>query len=257
MVIPKIIHFCWFGEKEIPHLEKHCIESWSTVLPEYKIMFWNEESFEINSVPYVKQAYEHKKYAFVSDYVRIYALYRYGGIYFDTDVEVLKSFDNYLDNDVFIGFENKTSVGTGIIGSSPKSQIMSQMLEYYHSHNFADEKGKIDTTTNVQILMSILDKYGFVKENKNQELDGIRIYERDVFCPKKLKDGTFRSSEKTVSIHYFSGSWLTERERRRGNNIVWREVIRPVLKKGRYALIKVLGEKKAKSVEILIRNKIK
>lgn len=257
MTIPKIIHYCWFGEKSIPDLEKRCIESWAKVLPDYQIMFWNEQTFDISSVPYVSQAYEHKKFAFVSDYVRIHALYTIGGIYLDTDVEVLKPFEKYLDNDAFVGFENKTSVGTGIIGSSMNSKVMAEMLDYYHTHEFSDEKGNIDVTTNVQILMDILIKRGFEKENKEQKLDGIGIYERDVFCPKKLEDGAFRSSNRTVTLHYFSGSWLTERERKRGNNIVWREVIRPLLKRIRSELKKSIGEKRAKKIEILIRNKMK
>lgn len=257
MTIPKIIHYCWFGDNEIPELEMRCIASWTKVLSDYQIMFWNEKTFDINSVPYVKQAYEHRKFAFVSDYVRVYALFTYGGIYFDTDVEVLKSFDAFLNNDGFIGFENKTSVGTGIIGACKNSIIMEQMLKYYHNHNFADDKGNIDVTTNVQILMNFLIMRNFIKENKEQCLDGIHIYARDVFCPKKLEDGTFRLSDKTTSLHYFSGSWLTDRERKRGNNIIWRAVARPILKKIRSGLIKTIGEKRGKSIEIIIRNKIK
>lgn len=115
MVIPKIIHYCWFGTKEIPPQEKAYIEGWTRVHPDFKVMFWNEQNFDLNTaVPYVKQAYEAKKFAFVSDYVRMYALNKYGGIYFDTDVELIKPIDGFLSEQFFIGFENKTMLGTGI-----------------------------------------------------------------------------------------------------------------------------------------------
>ena len=178
MSIPKIIHYCWFGSKEIPEMEQNCIKSWKEKLPDYEIMFWNEKTFDINKVRYVKEAYEAKKYAFVSDYVRMYALYTYGGVYFDTDVEVIGDISKYLENEAFVGFENKTMVGTGIIGSKKESKILSEMLEYYNNHNFIDEYGNLDTTTNVQILTKLLKNEGFVPENKDQELNIIHIYEK-------------------------------------------------------------------------------
>ncbi|MFQ7081030.1 glycosyltransferase family 32 protein [Sellimonas intestinalis] len=120
MSIPKIIHYCWFGPNPIPKNEQIYIENWQVKLPEYRFVFWNEESFDVQSVRYVKQAYDQGKYAFVSDYVRIYALNKYGGIYLDTDVEVLKDFSPFLDHNTFLGFENRTMVGTGIIGTQKK-----------------------------------------------------------------------------------------------------------------------------------------
>lgn len=255
--IPKIIHYVWFGEKEIPELEEKCIESWKKILPDYKIMFWNEETFDIENSPYAKQALEHKKYAFASDYTRAKVLYEFGGIYLDTDVEVLESFDQFLDNKAFIGFENKTMVGTGIIGSQKKSKVMEKMLDYYQNHNFADENGNIDITTNVQILSRILLGMGFEKENKEQVLEDIHIYERDIFCPKKMDDGTFRTTDRTVTIHYLSGSWLTDREKKRGTNKIWRNVCRPVLKKIREGLIKLMGENRARKIEVRFRKLLK
>lgn len=253
MSIPKIIHYCWFGMKEIPEMEKKCIESWSKILPEYQIIFWNESNFDINSVEYVKQAYQAKKYAFVSDYVRMHALYTYGGVYFDTDVEVVADITKYLDNEVFIGFENKTMIGTGIIGSKSGTDILKRMLDYYKNQSFIDKNGNIDTTTNVQILTELLLKLGFEKQNKEQQLQGIHVYERDIFCPKKMDDGSFRTTEYTVTIHRFSGSWLTEKEKRRGNNLIWRNICRPVLKKVRKLLENLLGKKKTKNIEAKFR----
>lgn len=254
MDIPKIIHYCWFGDKEIPEMERTCIESWSKLLPEYQIMFWNESAFDVNSIDYVKQAYEQKKYAFVSDYVRMYALYTYGGVYFDTDVEVISDITKYLENDVFIGFENKTMIGTGIIGAKKGSKILEQMLDYYKNRSFIDKNGNIDTTTNVQILTDMLLKIGFEKQNREQELSGIHVYERDIFCPKKMDDGTFRTTERTVTIHHFSGSWLTDKEKKRGTNVIWRNLCRPILKKIREMLERILGRNRTKKIEAKFRN---
>lgn len=253
MSIPKIIHYCWFGTNEIPDMEKRCIESWSRMLPEYEIMFWNESTFDINSVEYVKQAYEAKKYAFVSDYVRMHALYTYGGVYFDTDVEVIADITKYLDNNVFIGFENKTMVGTGIIGAKSGTDILEKMLHYYKNHSFVNKNGNIDTTTNVQILTEMLLKLKFEKKNSEQELDGIHVYERDIFCPKKMDDGSFRITDRTVTIHRFSGSWLTEKEKRRGSNVVWRNVCRPILKRTRELLEKLIAKNRTKNIEAKFR----
>lgn len=259
-MIPKIIHYCWFGPQKIPAKEQSYIDGWEKLFPDYQIMFWTEQTFDIeNSVPYVKQAYEAKKYAFVSDYVRMFALCRYGGIYFDTDVEVIKPMEEFLNNKFFIGFENKTMLGTGIIGSEPNVWILNEMLEYYNAHDFLDSKGLPDTTTNVQILVNIMLKHGFVKENKKQVIKGLHIYERDYFNPKKLddKEDAFRTTERSVTIHHMAGSWLTERERRRGTSKFWRNVCRPILKRFRSFLMKTMGESFAKSIEVKLRDKMR
>lgn len=254
MTIPKVIHYCWFGDKEIPSLEKQCIQTWQKALPEYKIMFWNEKSFDLDTVSYVKQAYDNKKYAFVSDYVRIYALYNFGGIYLDTDVEVLKSFDPFLNNSAFIGFENKTMIGTGIIGASKNNKLFFELLKYYNELNFVDNQGNLDTTTNVQIFEKILKKYGFKNQNSSQTILGLEIFERDFFCPKKVSENKFEITTRTVSKHHFSGSWLTERERKRGTNKIWRKIFRPMLKSCRKIIIETFGEKDAKRIEMKLRN---
>ena len=253
MSIPKIIHYCWFGPKEIPEMEKACIESWSKILPEYKIMFWNEKNFNISEIPYVKEAYENKKFAFVSDYVRMHALYTFGGVYFDTDVEVIKTLDSFLDNKAFIGFENRTMVGTGIIGAEKNSSLFKKMLDYYNEHHFVDSNGNIDTTTNVQIITRILTEQVFEPRNSEQNLPEIHIYERDIFCPKKMDDGTFSVTIRSVTIHKFAGSWLTEREKKRGTNLFWRNVMRPLLKKIRIVITRVLGDQTSKKIEASLR----
>lgn len=253
MSIPRIIHYCWFGPKKIPEMEQMCIASWKKKLPDYKIVFWNEQNFDVNSVPYVREAYEKEKYAFVSDYVRMFALYNYGGIYFDTDVEVLKPFDEFLNDNAFIGFENRTMIGTGIIGAEKHSALFRSMLDYYNTHNFIDSNGNIDTTTNVQIISELLKEQAFEPHNSEQILPDIHIYERDIFCPKKMDDGTFAVTDRSVTIHRFAGSWLTEREKKRGTNLVWRNFMRPILKKTRAAIVCVFGDQTARKMEASLR----
>ena len=253
MAIEKIIHYCWFGPNATPDMEQQCIASWKQILPEYQIMFWNEQNFDINSVDYIREAYNNKKYAFVSDYVRMYALYHFGGIYFDTDVEVLKPLDDFLNDAAFIGFENRTMVGTGIIGAEKNSVLFQRMLDYYNAHHFIDENGNIDTTTNVQIISKLLREYGFEPKNSEQQLACIHIYERDIFCPKKMEDGTFAVTNRSVTIHRFAGSWLTEREKKRGTNLIWRNIMRPLLKSIRTSIMRVWGDKTAKKIEASFR----
>ena len=141
MAIPKIIHYCWFGPKEMSELEEKCIATWSEKLPDFEIKFWNADNFDFSDCEYARQAYENEKYAFVSDYVRVQTLLKYGGIYFDTDVEVLKDITSFLDNEAFLGFENKTMVGTAVMGTEPNNWLMKKMDEHYKSHTFVDKNG--------------------------------------------------------------------------------------------------------------------
>ena len=248
MSIPKIIHYCWFGPNELPETELKCIASWKKYLPEYQIMFWNEKNFDINSVEYVKQAYELKKYAFVSDYVRFNVLYKYGGIYLDTDQEILQNIDRFLENDIVLGFENRTMIAAGLIGAISEHPFIYDVMNYYETNNFV-ENDIMDTTTVVQIMTNILVQKGFEKENKDQFIDGIHLYERDYFYPKLLDKGGFGVTERTVAIHHGSASWLTEREKKRGRNKLWRNFCRPFLKKVRILFVKILGEKRTRKIE--------
>ena len=138
-MIPKIIHYCWFGGKPLPELACLCIESWKKFLPEYRIIRWDEESFDINSNTYVKEAYENKKYAFVTDYVRLYALYTHGGIYMDTDVEVRRPLDQFLQHQAFSGFESYHDIPTGIMASEKGFQGIKDQLDYYNNRHFVKD----------------------------------------------------------------------------------------------------------------------
>lgn len=213
-MIPKKIHYCWFGKGELPELARKCIDSWKKILPEYEIIEWNEEKFDINSNSYVRQAYENKKYAFVSDYVRLYALYKEGGIYMDTDVEVIKKLDKFLNHEVFTGFEDEEKIPTGIIGAEKHNPLIKELLEYYTDRSFVREDGSLDMTTNVRIITDILSQYNFLPNNTLQEVRGMYIYPRTYFCPLTWNKNESYYTSDTHVVHHFAGSWRSERQKK-------------------------------------------
>lgn len=241
-MIPKIIHYCWFGGKEMPKLAKKCLKSWEKYCSDYKIMCWNEDSFNINSNQYVKEAYENKKFAFVTDYVRLYALYNYGGVYMDTDVEVIKPIDKFLENKAFSGFESTNLVPTGIMASEPKLEIFKELLDYYTDKKFINEDGTFDMTPNTKTISSILEKKGLVKNNEYQTVANFTFYESDYFCPIDCTTKEKKVTKNTYTIHWFSGSWLPPKEK---------------LKLKIYSILgKICGEQRAKKIIYSIKGKI-
>lgn len=258
MKIPKIIHYCWFGTKPIPDLELKCIESWRRFLPDYKLMFWNEGTFDLNNHHFAKQAYDNRYYTFVSDLARAHVLTEYGGIYLDTDLEVFSGFEELLKNDnVILGFENKTFIGTAMMASVPNHKIFIDFANHYKELSFISKSGDIQISANPSILAEILKQYKIDFNGEEQLTSGIHIYPRDYFFPKKLKEGHFRITENTVAIHHFEGSWLTERQKKRGKNIFWIEVCRPILRSTKNILAKVISKDKTKKIENKIRNWLK
>ncbi|NDV84917.1 glycosyltransferase family 32 protein [Bacteroides sp. 51] len=213
-MIPKIIHYCWFGGKELPQLAKKCIESWKIYLPDYEIKEWNEENFDINQNEYVKEAYEAKKFAFVTDFVRLFALYNEGGIYMDTDVEVLRNLDVFLNLNAFSGFEDETMIPTGIMGSEKKGNWVKENLDYYYDRHFLTEDGTFDLTTNVVTITNLMLKHGLYQNNTYQDfVNFFTIYPKDYFCPKSYIDGKIYLTENTYCIHHFASSWLSPKDR--------------------------------------------
>lgn len=257
MSIPKIIHYCWFGPKEIPEKEKKCIDSWKKYFKDYEFKFWNESNFDVNQCEFSKQAYENKKYAFVSDYARAKVLYEEGGIYLDTDFMLLKEIPNIENLKGFVGFERKAFLGTAIIGCVPKNENIEKLLEYYKIHSFVQKDGSFDNIANVSILTDIMKEKGLVLGGNHQFVDGFEVFNREIFYPKKLSETEFNITKDTVGIHMCSNSWLTERERKRGNNKIWTQVIRPVLRGLRSLGIKIIGKEKIRKLEIKIRNILK
>lgn len=217
--IPKIIHYCWFGRNEKPDSVIKYIESWKKFLPDYNFVEWNEENFDLDSYIFARQAYDMKKFAFVTDIVRLYAIYNYGGIYMDTDVEVLKPLDELLINKGFSGFENDTQIPTGIMAAKKGNSWVKDQLDYYTGREFIMENGSLNMTTNVQIISKISsEKHNFIPNGKFQILKGdFAIYPKDYFCPKSPVTGKIHITENTYTIHHFSGTWVSDEEKKHAN----------------------------------------
>lgn len=214
-MIPKVIHYCWFGKGSKPRSVQKCIQSWKKHLPDYKIIEWNEENFDITSMTYVKEAYALGKYAFVSDVARLVALYRNGGIYFDTDVEVTGDFNQFLYNKTFMGFETEDRLSTAIIGCEKELHWIRDMIEDYKNRHFVRD-GVIDTTTNVVVITEYMKKKGLKKGAEIVDIYGIgRFYPSEYFSPKSYYDGIIYETNKTVAIHHFTGSWQQKSKFRR------------------------------------------
>lgn len=213
-MIPKIIHYCWFGRNPLPPLAIKCIESWKKYCPDYEIKEWNEDNFDLDLFPYTREAYDNRKFAFVTDVVRLYALYHEGGIYMDTDVEVLKPIDCFLTHHAFSGFENERNVPTGIMASEKGGKWAKDNLEYYTDRHFLFSDGKYDLTTNVTIITNYMLPLGLKQNNTYQDFSNlITFYPKDYFCPKSYEDGKIYLTENSYTIHHFAGSWHTSKHR--------------------------------------------
>lgn len=208
-MIPKVIHYCWFGRGKMPELALRCIESWKKYLPNYEIKEWNEDNFDLDLYPYAREAYDNRKFAFVTDVVRLYVLYHEGGVYMDTDVEVLKSLDPFLHHNAFSGFEDERNIPTGIMASEKGGQWAKENLDYYNNRHFVKEDGSFDLTTNVTTITNYMLPYGLKQNNTYQDFPGlITFYPKDYFCPKDYRTKQVSITNNTVTIHHFDGSWI-------------------------------------------------
>ncbi|MFB5197818.1 glycosyltransferase family 32 protein [Neobacillus sp. KR4-4] len=215
--IPKIIHFCWFGGKEKPELVRKCIESWKNNLIDYEILEWNETNFDINSNTYVKEAYKSGKFAFVSDYVRVFVLYNFGGIYLDTDVEVFKPFDNLLHHDSFWGFEQENFIATSTIGAAKGNNLIRLFLESYKNKEYILADGTHNDLTNVAVITKILKSVGLEPNGQYQEIKGLGVfYPQTFFSPYDYINCRNFISENTYAMHHFYKSWLPLRAKIKG-----------------------------------------
>jgi hypothetical protein len=215
-MIPKIIHYCWFGGKPLPRSAKKCIASWRKFFPDYEIKEWNESNFDVNMIPYTAGAYVEKKYAFVSDYARFYVLYEYGGIYFDTDVEVIRPMDDILERGAYMGIEAKatpsqtwTVVAPGLgIASQAKHPIWEAIIKKYQSYDHFSQKVTVCTITT-----DTLREQGIPVEHQGFLSDTFSIYPADYFCPQAMIGAPIHLTENTRSIHHYDCSWLPLRTR--------------------------------------------
>lgn len=214
MQIPKIIHYCWFGRNPLPPLAIKCIESWKKYLPDYEIKEWNEDNFDVNIIPYTSEAYKAKKYAFVSDYVRFWILYKYGGLYFDTDVEVIKPMDDIIQRGAFMGFEmdskdNKSgSIAPGLgLGTLPKTNLYAELLKMYDGVHFNKEDGTLNQKTIVEYTTEVLIAKGLENKKGIQLIEGVYIYPSEYFCPIDIVTKRLHITKNTRTIHHYAASW--------------------------------------------------
>lgn len=225
-MIPKKIHYCWFGRGPLPVLAVKCIESWKKYFPNYEVIEWNEENFDVNIIPYTKEAYNAKKYAFVSDYARFWILYNHGGVYFDVDVEVIKPMFHIIERGPFMGFENNgrgldstsldslLGVAAGLgLAAEANMKLYKDILDYYSSEHFLNNDGTLNLRTIVSRVTEVLMLKGLIQKNIEQEVDGVIIYPHDYFCPIRITDGKKTITKNTVSIHHYAASWTTPSHR--------------------------------------------
>ena len=202
-MIPKIIHYCWFGRKEKPEVVKNCIKSWKKFMPDYEIKEWNENNFDINYNEYTKKSYELHKYSFTSDVARLWALYNYGGIYMDTDVMVYQPLDKFLRHSFFTGFEQVHYPVTATLGAEKENSLIKEMLNVYDSKNFEIHENWHDYETNTMIMSDIIGKY-FNRDNQTYQVRdkyNMAIYPRETFCSHDKLD------ENVYTQHLMLGSW--------------------------------------------------
>jgi len=214
-MIPKIIHYCWFGRNPLPDSAQRCIDSWRKFLPDYEIKEWNEDNFDVNSIPYTEQAYKAKKYAFVSDYARFWILYHEGGLYFDTDVEIIANMDEIIARGPFMGIEQgatldgKPMVAPGLgLGVEAGHPFYKKMLDVYKHHNYLNADSTYNNMTIVSYTTKELYAQGMKPSEDMQEVDGIWIYPADYFCPMDSTTGITILTERSVAIHHYDCSWM-------------------------------------------------
>lgn len=205
-MIPKIIHYCWFSKKNktIPKKYQKFIINWKKILPDYKFILWTSDNFDINSSEWTKTAFKAEKYAFVSDFVRMYALYNYGGIYLDIDVEVVKKFDDFLLRDFILGFESDHSIATSTMGAQKEAPWVLDCLKYYNNKQFIANNNFDPELPNPCIL------YNVIKKNYSDYFNDILPYD---YLTTKSLDGKWSITENTLTIHHFDSSWLDCEER--------------------------------------------
>lgn len=212
-IIPKKIHYIWVGGKPIPEQFQKCIDSWRIHNPAYEIIRWDESNYDFSKIDYMREAYEKEAWGFVPDYARLDILYQYGGIYLDTDVEAVSSFDILLNDDVFFGLASGDRINVGVgFGAGAEHPLIKELRDVYLNKHFVDETGKRNRIPCYYYQHPILQKHGFQVVNEYQKKDGVVVYPAEVLSP--LGTGGLGNffSEKTVAIHHGSGSWLSGKE---------------------------------------------
>lgn len=215
-MIPRIIHYCWFGRNPLPDSAQKCVASWRKFFPGYEIKAWNEDNFDVNIIPYTQQAYEAKKYAFVSDYARFWILYHEGGLYFDTDVEVVKSFDDILERGAFMGLEidgtkkgTKVAINPGLgLGAEAGMPIYLEILNGFTNLDYYGSNGQRNNYSMIPMVTDLFLRNGLKMNGQIQELCGVTIYPQCYFNPYNGVTGRLQLTSETHSIHWYSATWM-------------------------------------------------
>ncbi len=208
-MIPKKIHYCWIGEKSLPESAQRCIASWKKYCPDYQIIEWNEKNYDFQKAPFMKEAYSEKKWGFVPDYARLDIIYHYGGIYLDTDVELVKTLDGLLGYEGYIGFEDERYINLGQgFGAERGHPLIKALLDSFEGRHFKKPDGSLDLLPSPNTDSDLLEKQGLIRNGKQQMIGNFIILPSDYLCPKNFYDGIIRKTDNTISIHHFDGSWL-------------------------------------------------
>ena len=212
-MIHKLIHYCWFGGKPLPQSAEKCIASWKKYLPDYEIKRWDESNFDVNAIPYTREAYAACKYAFVSDYARFWILYHYGGVYFDTDVEVIRPIDDIINRGGFLGVESNRNgiytVNPGLgFAATQGTAVIGEMVNLYSTFHFINTDGASDLKNIVEITTDYLSSKGLQNTDEIQDCCGFTIYPKDYFCPIDYDTRELKITENTRTIHHYAESWV-------------------------------------------------
>ncbi len=212
--IPKTIHYCWFGGGDIPDYLQACIKTWREKCPDFEIIRWDESNYDISKNIYMKEAYSCKKWGFVPDYARLDIIYQFGGIYLDTDVEVLKNLNDLLNDDCFFSVEycGNINLGSGF-GAIEGNSLIKEMCDVYQNKHFVDRNGKMDLRPCQHYQNPVFHRYGFSTQNVYQHIGKQVIYPSEVFCPVGLYTGFEHFTERTYAVHHHNLSWVSEQEK--------------------------------------------
>ena len=250
MSIPKVIHYCWFGGNPLPKSAEKCNKSWQRYCPDYEIKRWDESNFDVNCNEYCKFCYENKKWAFLTDYIRLKVIYDNGGVYLDTDVELLKNIDDIVNIGAYMGLQNKTEVATGLGFAGEKgNDFIGENMRYYE--NLTDFSALQSCPI---ITTELLIPYGLKEDDGTiQSVAGINIYPPEYLCPKNERTGLTEKTKNTYSIHHFDASWF-EKSWKEGQKKRWRrERIRYIVHIPNMILMKLLGDKNYAKLKALLK----
>lgn len=212
-MIPKVIHYCWFGDGEMPEKDKQNIEGWKKLNPNYQIIRWDESNYDVKKNAYMSECYSVPKWGFVPDYARTDVIYHYGGFYFDTDVELKKPLDSLIEENCVMGFEKVDSVNHGHGFAAEKGNpIIKELLDFYDGIHFVNPDGSLNMTASPVYITNLLVKHGLKLNGKEQHIDGIHIFPVEYFCPKDYLTGIISLTPNTIGVHHFNLSWMDQED---------------------------------------------